>query len=70
MTHGCQTTAEEQMQSTLFNKIAKKAGFVVLYPDIDLARTCSSPGRYATAGASTSRRAGTATRATPGRSRA
>jgi poly(hydroxyalkanoate) depolymerase family esterase len=43
MTHGCQTTAEEQMRSTLFNKVAKKAGFVMLYPDIDAAGT-EQPG--------------------------
>lgn len=43
MTHGCQTTAEEQMNSTLFNRVAKRNGFVVLYPDIDVTGT-QQPG--------------------------
>ncbi|MEA2125700.1 MAG: hypothetical protein QOI80_2482, partial [Solirubrobacteraceae bacterium] len=33
--HGCQTTAEQHMKSTLFNKVAEREGFVVLYPDVD-----------------------------------
>jgi len=35
VTHGCQTTAEEQMRATLYNRVAERHGFVVLYPDID-----------------------------------
>jgi poly(hydroxyalkanoate) depolymerase family esterase len=35
MTHGCQTTAEEQMRSTLYNKVAEREGFIVLYPDVN-----------------------------------
>ena len=35
MVHGCQTTAEQQMKATLFNQIAEREGFVVLYPDVD-----------------------------------
>ena len=33
--HGCQTTAEEHLKSTLFNKVAEREGFVVLYADVD-----------------------------------
>lgn len=33
--HGCQTTAEQHMKSTLFNRLAEREGFVVLYPDVD-----------------------------------
>jgi poly(hydroxyalkanoate) depolymerase family esterase len=35
MTHGCQTTADEHMRSTLFNRVAKRAGVVALYPDVN-----------------------------------
>ena len=35
MVHGCQTTAEQQMRANLYNKLAERKGFVVLYPDID-----------------------------------
>jgi poly(hydroxyalkanoate) depolymerase family esterase len=35
MVHGCQTTAEQEMQVTQFNKVAEREGFVVLYPDVD-----------------------------------
>jgi poly(hydroxyalkanoate) depolymerase family esterase len=35
MTHGCQTTANEQMRATRYNQVANREGFVVLYPDID-----------------------------------
>ncbi|HYH61386.1 MAG TPA: PHB depolymerase family esterase [Solirubrobacterales bacterium] len=34
MAHGCQTTADEQMRASLFNPIAEREGFVVLYPDV------------------------------------
>src|SRR3954471_16148323 len=36
MVHGCQTTAEEQMKANLYNPIAEREGFVVLYPDVDV----------------------------------
>ena len=35
MVHGCQTTAEQEMKVTRFNKLAEHKGFVVLYPDVD-----------------------------------
>ncbi len=34
LAHGCQTTADEQMRASLFNPIAEREGFVVLYPDV------------------------------------
>jgi poly(hydroxyalkanoate) depolymerase family esterase len=33
MTHGCQTTAEEQLHATRYNGVAEREGFIVLYPD-------------------------------------
>jgi poly(hydroxyalkanoate) depolymerase family esterase len=33
--HGCQTTAEQQMQANLYNDVADREGFVVMYPDTD-----------------------------------
>lgn len=33
--HGCQTNAEQQMRSSLFNELADRERFVVLYPDVD-----------------------------------
>lgn len=33
--HGCQTTAEQQMRSSLFNEVAQRERFVVLYVDVD-----------------------------------
>jgi poly(hydroxyalkanoate) depolymerase family esterase len=33
--HGCQTTAEQHLKSTLWNRVAEREGFVVLYPDVD-----------------------------------
>jgi poly(hydroxyalkanoate) depolymerase family esterase len=41
--HGCQTTAEQHMKSTLWNQLAERKGFVVLYPDVDL-RGRTQPG--------------------------
>jgi poly(hydroxyalkanoate) depolymerase family esterase len=42
--HGCQTTAEQHMKSTLFNEVAERNGFVVLYPDVDaIGRTLPGP---------------------------
>lgn len=35
MVHGCQTTAEQAMRSTLYNQLAERERFVVLYPDVD-----------------------------------
>lgn len=35
MTHGCQTTAEQQMKANLYNRVAEREGFVVMYPDVD-----------------------------------
>ncbi len=35
MTHGCQTTAEEQMRANLLNPIAERERFIVLYPDVN-----------------------------------
>ncbi len=34
MAHGCQTTAEQQMRANLYNAIAERERFVVLYPDV------------------------------------
>ena len=33
--HGCQTTAQQEMELTLFNELADREGFVVLYPEVD-----------------------------------
>ena len=35
MVHGCQTTAEQQMRANLYNQLAEREGFIVLYPDLD-----------------------------------
>lgn len=35
MTHGCQTTAEQQMRANLYNAVAEREGIVMLYPDVD-----------------------------------
>jgi poly(hydroxyalkanoate) depolymerase family esterase len=35
MVHGCQTTAEQELKVTRFNRLAERKGFVVLYPDVD-----------------------------------
>ena len=35
MVHGCQTTAEQEMRLTLFNQVAEREGFVVLYPEVN-----------------------------------
>lgn len=43
MTHGCQTTAEQQMRANLFNPVAKRAGIVMLYPDVNPAEA-AQPG--------------------------
>src|SRR5947208_8527342 len=33
--HGCQTTAEQHLKSTLYNRVAEREGFVVVYVDVD-----------------------------------
>jgi poly(hydroxyalkanoate) depolymerase family esterase len=33
--HGCQTSAYQQMEASLFNPLADEKGFVVVYPDTD-----------------------------------
>jgi poly(hydroxyalkanoate) depolymerase family esterase len=43
MTHGCQTTAEQQMRANLYNPIAEREGIVMLYPDVN-AMEVSQPG--------------------------
>jgi poly(hydroxyalkanoate) depolymerase family esterase len=35
MLHGCETTADQQMNANLYNPLANKKHFVVLYPDVD-----------------------------------
>ncbi len=35
MVHGCGTTAEQQMRVSLYNRLAERKGFIVLYPDVD-----------------------------------
>ncbi|MCW3014948.1 MAG: hypothetical protein JWO02_2040 [Solirubrobacterales bacterium] len=39
MTHGCQTTADQQMRANLYNRVAERERFVVLYPDVDATAT-------------------------------
>jgi poly(hydroxyalkanoate) depolymerase family esterase len=43
MTHGCQTTAAQQMRANLYNKVAEREGIVMLYPDVTAAEA-SQPG--------------------------
>jgi poly(hydroxyalkanoate) depolymerase family esterase len=43
MTHGCQTTADQQMRANLYNVVAERAGIVMLYPDVD-EEEASQPG--------------------------
>ena len=33
--HGCQTTAQQEMELTQYNELAERAGFVVLYPEVN-----------------------------------
>lgn len=35
MVHGCQTTAEQQLRASLYDPLAERERFVVLYPDVD-----------------------------------
>lgn len=46
MVHGCQTTAEQQMRANLYNRLAERERFVVLYPDVDFGAT-TQPGPLA-----------------------
>ena len=46
MLHGCQTTAYQQMKANLYNPLADKKGFVVVYPDSD-AVEAAQPGPLA-----------------------
>ncbi|WP_320668747.1 extracellular catalytic domain type 1 short-chain-length polyhydroxyalkanoate depolymerase [Patulibacter defluvii] len=39
MTHGCQTTADQQMRANGYNRLAERERFVVLYPDVDYGAT-------------------------------
>lgn len=43
MTHGCQTTAEQQMRANLYNQVAEREGIVMLYPDVN-AMEAAQPG--------------------------
>jgi len=43
MVHGCGTTAEQQMKVSLYNRLAERKRFIVLYPDVD-AISRSLPG--------------------------
>jgi poly(hydroxyalkanoate) depolymerase family esterase len=43
MVHGCQTTAEQEMAITRFNRLAERERFVVLYPEVD-ALGAAQPG--------------------------
>jgi poly(hydroxyalkanoate) depolymerase family esterase len=46
MTHGCQTTADEQMRANLYNQVAEREGVVMLYPDVTAAEV-AQPGPLA-----------------------
>ena len=42
--HGCQTTAEQELKVTRFNRLAERDGFIVLYADVDaLGRALPGP---------------------------
>lgn len=43
MTHGCQTTADEQLRANLYNQVAEREGIVMLYPDVK-ASEAAQPG--------------------------
>jgi poly(hydroxyalkanoate) depolymerase family esterase len=34
VTHGCQTSAEQEMRASLYNQVAEREGIVLLYPDV------------------------------------
>ena len=46
MLHGCQTTADQQMRANLYNPLADRVGFVVVYPDTDAVEN-AQPGPLA-----------------------
>ena len=46
MTHGCQTTARQQMRANLYNRLADRKGFIVVYPDVN-AEEVAQPGPLA-----------------------
>ncbi|WP_354701651.1 hypothetical protein DSM112329_01977 [Paraconexibacter sp. AEG42_29] len=44
MIHGAQTTAEQEVRVTGYNRLAEREGFIVLYPDVDaLGRVAPGP---------------------------
>ena len=65
--HGCQTTAQQEMELTLYNRLAERKGFVVLYPEVDeVTQRC--PVRSIIAGGSSNRRPTSEAKATRPRS--
>jgi poly(hydroxyalkanoate) depolymerase family esterase len=40
--HGCQTTAEQEMELTLYNRVAEREGFLVLYPEVNAAEAAQT----------------------------
>lgn len=46
MAHGCQTTARQQMRANLYNRLADRKGFIVVYPDVN-AQEVAQPGPLA-----------------------
>jgi poly(hydroxyalkanoate) depolymerase family esterase len=44
MTHGCQTTAEQQQLASGFDAVADREHFVVLYPDVNSIEANTQPG--------------------------
>jgi poly(hydroxyalkanoate) depolymerase family esterase len=46
MTHGCQTSAKQQMRANLYNRLAERKGFIVVYPDVTEAEV-AQPGPLA-----------------------
>ena len=44
MTHGCQTTAEQQQRANLLDPLADREGFLVLYPDVNPIESDVQPG--------------------------
>ena len=44
MTHGCQTTAEQQQRANLFDAVAERERFLILYPDVNPIEAELQPG--------------------------
>ena len=44
MTHGCQTTAEQQQRANLYDAVAERERFLVLYPDVSPIEADVQPG--------------------------